>query len=203
MNKRIRENTWVEEPKNIDFPMDCEPERKPAIKLIAKRRYYAIVCKWMLEHRAEPFNVTKIAEGSGVNAGTVSGIVKKLGALGIVNLHRVESLDKKEKLYSINQKAAELIVKRYLWLSSFQLLKALPKEEDTLGLDELRENSEFNQVMSKHRLSFQEAVESLGSNSFIELLEDRAGEPYAIKLKENLPLEYFKQVEKSEVEAVE
>jgi len=162
---------------------------------VSKRRYFAIVVKWMLKHNTEPHNVTEIARDSGINAGSVSWAVRQLNRLDIVKLHRVETLDKKEKLYSINEDAAKLIVQRYLWLCSFKLLRILPKEDDEIYLDDLKNNDEFIKAIRKHALNFEEAVESLGLNKFVEVLLDEKKKPYAIRLKENLPLHYYKQKE--------
>jgi DNA-binding transcriptional ArsR family regulator len=201
MSKKVREKTYMEEVENEDFPMECKEEHKSVIKLVSRRRYFSIVCKWMLQHNAEPHNVTEISLGSGVNAGSVSFAVRKLNDLGVVHLHRVEKLDRKEKLYSINESAAKLIVQRYLWLVSFKLLKVLPKRKDNISLDELKTNNEFIQILRKYKLSFEESLESLRLNHYVEILLGREREPYAIKLKD-LPTHYFKE-EKQEVEEVE
>jgi len=192
MSQKVRERTYMEELENEDFPMDCKEEHKPIIKLVSRRRYFAIVCKWMLQHNVEPHNVTEISLGSSVNIGSVSFAVRKLNDLGVTNLHRVEKLDRKEKLYSINESAAKLVVQRYLWLVSFKLLKALPKSEDNIFLDEFKANNEFIQIMRKYKLSFDEAVEALKLNHYVEVLCDRDRKPYAIKMKD-LPTHYFKE----------
>jgi len=201
MNKRIRANTWMRKPSSVDFPIECKQEQRVTIKLIAKRRYWAIVCKWLLQHNQEPHSVTEIAQATGVNGGSVSWAVKQMLLVNITNLHQIKKLDKREKLYSINPEPAKLIVQRYLWLCSFQLLKTLPikkdeeDEDNIVSLEELKSNTTFNEVMQKHCLSFQESIESLGLNSYVTLLKDRAGEVYGIEL-ENLPLSYYKTKKK-------
>ena len=195
---------YIEEP-NIDYAPDMEDEDDSLkitsiAKMVSKKKTQALVTKWLVNHGAEPHINKEISIGTGLDVSTVSLALGKLVSIGAVHRIRLDKIDKRSHLYTANHKIAELIVKRYLWLCSFQLLKTLAnldqlreEDEDVIDLDELRENSEFNQVMKKHGLSFVEAIEALKLNSYVEVLSDRAGEPYAIKLKENLPLQYFKQ----------
>jgi predicted transcriptional regulator len=165
-------------------------------KLISKRKSAAVIVKWLLSHSSEPHINGEISEGIGMNVATVGSNLQKLVAIGVVEKICLDTIDKRSHLYRVHRKIGALITKRYLWLASWKLLKALSKTE--VRIEELKYNDKFLDVCKKFYLSFEESLEALRLNYYVEVLNDRDSKPYAIKLKD-LPTHYFKE-EKQAVE---
>jgi DNA-binding MarR family transcriptional regulator len=191
---------YVEEPTDEFKPeitnMEDTTNAVSIAKLISKRKSAAVIVKWLLSHSSEPHINGEISEGIGMNVATVGSNLQKLVAIGVVEKICLDTIDKRSRLYRVKPKIGALITKRYLWLASWKLLKALGKTE--VRIERLKSDDKFLDVCKKFYLSFEESLDALRLNHYVEVLNGRDNKPYAIKLKD-LPPYYYKE-EKTEVE---
>jgi predicted transcriptional regulator len=161
-------------------------------KLISKRKSAAVIVKWLMAHSAEPHINKEISEGTGLNVATVGSNLQKLVAIGVVSKITLDTIDKRSHLYKVSRpKTGDLIVRRYLWLCSWKLIRTLPKNKTEIYITELKNNKAFLDVMGKYHLNFNEAIEALRTNSYVTVTMSY-NEPYSVELKE-LPLYYSKE----------
>jgi transcription initiation factor IIE alpha subunit len=166
-------------------------------KLISKRKSSAVIVKWLLNHGSEPHINKEIAEGTNMNVATVGSNLQKLVAIGVVSKITLDTIDKRSHLYAVKRKIGALIVRRYLWLCSWKLIRTLPKNKAEIYITELKNNKAFLDVMDEYNLNFNEAIEALRTNSYVTVTMNY-NEPYSVKLKE-LPLKYSKEEKQVEV----
>lgn len=184
---------WIEEPLGEEFELEEEESEDSQLpnktkyfaKQISRRVSMAVIVKWLYYHSKEPHRQTEIWQAVGLNQATVSYNLNRLAKVGIVDIVRLEGLDS-HPLYHINRRIAKYIVQRYLWLVSFQLIKAMQSKKE-MTLEEIKANREILVLMRKYHLNEDEVIESLNLNKrYVEPVYSRHGsnELTGFKLKE-------------------
>jgi len=156
---------------------------RAVLKSISRRSSFCKVLKFLYDHYPEPYMQGQIEKSVGIMQATLWNIFKKLREIGLVRLVP-NPIDRCAKFYALTDKVTtKKIVNRYLWLCGYKLAKLLPFNQ-TVTIEELKRNEQFQSMCQNYGLTIDEGISSLENCSRkIEVVENY-GKVYGFKRKE-------------------
>ena len=172
---------------------------KALIKLLIRRLNAMKILKFFYD-KNDAFYIVQVAEALGFNIYTAQYNLRKLEEARVLKSRRFKNLDKITIYFYLpnsNRKAAEIILKQYLWHVSFRLGRYIPYNK--IKEEELREDQRFIEKCKYFGLNVDEGIETV--TKCPKIGSERKSNILYLWRKE--PQGYIPPEEESEEEAIE
>lgn len=137
------------------------------MKELAKRSTSVRILRFLLKRKERDFSCKEVYTILKMPAMTVNYALRKLVSAGVLEPVVPFAVDKRNKYYRIvNSKVVEAIIRLHDRFASFKLARLLPLSIHTyVTIDELRKKPKFLELCAKYKLSADEGIEALKSNT--------------------------------------
>jgi len=183
-NEYKRPPEWLKDedfpsiPKEIagEFGMEQESQfvlDKALVKLLIRRIRAMIVLKFFFD-KNDAFYMTEVQKALGLCQYTVQYNLRKLEQVGLLKSRRFKDFDKSLLYFFLpnsNRKAAEIILKQYLWHVGFQLARYIPMERTTV--EQIKADRRFVDKCQYFGLTVDEGIDITKECPHIKTTYDR------------------------------